>query len=74
MTAKELKEKARIYDDGYWQDGTHIFLPGELDVLLEQVCREQREICANQVSGWPMQCKLESEIEDDILRCEMPEL
>ena len=40
----------------------------------ELKCKEQREICAMQVSGWPNKIKLESEIEDDIINAKQPEL
>ena len=45
-----------------------------LNDFCAQLCQEQREICSRQVSGWPDNVKLESEIEEDVLNAKMPEL
>ena len=70
MTAKEIREK--ILEHIYV--GNAEFAEELLMQYDVELCREQREICANQVSGWPLVCKLESEIEDDVLNAPMPEL
>jgi hypothetical protein len=73
MTAKELKDISitRLSPNG---DPKIVFTIDEFSQFCEALCREQREICAGKVSGWPAKCKLESEIEEDILEAEMPEL
>jgi hypothetical protein len=73
MKAKELKEAAIQYYYGYPatqnDEGYYSFLPNELQAFCEQLCREQREICAKiPLHGFP------SEIEERCINAPIPEL
>ena len=49
MNAKEMAENARRESMTYSEDSTcgYIFTPEEFCQFCEQLCREQREICAD---------------------------
>ena len=44
-----------------------------MDEWKSALCREQREICARQVSGWPTQVYTETEIQDRVADAPEPE-
>ena len=82
MTAKELKECAAVYMSG--DDNTailhrYIFKDYELEAFCETLCREQRDICADESdkNAWidetvkPVQIFVDKE---DVLNAESPEL
>lgn len=70
ITAKEFLENTFNLDFLTHSESETIITAMQL--FAKGKCKEQREICSKQVSGWPVQIKVESEIEEDILNSPEP--
>ena len=78
MTARELKQYAAEYFDKednpvLWR---YVFKEHELQAFCEQLCREQRQLVANEVKTWTEDISIPNQykINDICMNTDMPDL